>query len=515
MFMFISAAVVLLHRNDIFTITGSAMDSYLSSIQIKTLDQMDTVLSYAMTLSTDTPPSFSEQLHEIMFHTAKFTSWIQRYLQYSPCLHISVLDIFRDKGKRTTPFFVCDCRSKKEFGAGRLPIAYHLSPDLLQKKNGGEEVATMLMQLSTTATEKGNKKMHVVVYGMGSHEPPAQGAAEIFLMVAYLISSNVPRVSVIHKGYEACHEFFNSGKIELVNHHAANCIVCKNTPQPPTTANKFLSALKKSSDSKPAVVAPKKSGSILAREFFQFQFFPHTGSDPFGLINYPDSSSSRPISSAEMKHSKSSPSLKATSSATSTSHTTVLTASAPSNRTASAAISAPPISAENRRSLFSSLNFAALHTFLQPRTQLILCDHLGSLPAKYYTASIKNAPPVTLTSDHTPQFIPSSTTTATTCTMAYGAIPSNTNTQNTDHSSSTTPTTDNTIGQSAPSTEEPAPQTSPTPVSEESSTLQQDHQATTTTDTEPTAVLTQLQLLDEKTRQSQEGGSATNSTTAF
>ncbi|KAH3743823.1 TBC1 domain family member 23 [Pelomyxa schiedti] len=228
LFMFMAVSLVMSVRKTLIASSQRELENLLNKLRISSSDQLQTLITRALAISSHTPSSFRKQLYSTMTDMVYFHAWIYSYLVNSPCLHISVLDMLADQ-KKKIPYYICDCRPQDHFDAGHLPEAHHIPlPDPSDKSASLDEFVQELKGVSSSTD--GMKHVHIVLCGIGAHESPTEVDEEMNTALLALLKAGIMRISVFHRGYEGCHELFAAGKIELESHVVTGCSPCK-TPK--------------------------------------------------------------------------------------------------------------------------------------------------------------------------------------------------------------------------------------------------------------------------------------------
>lgn len=202
--------------------TRDDVSKFFTHFKFLTEDQVESVVARAIALSEHAPLSLRKQLQGVVARYETSKAWIKLNIIGAPCLHVSILDVLRDKDDGRIIFFV-DCRSEEELAQGMLPTAYPLPiGDLLGSTPAVFKDAIQRVK----ALQAETPELHFCLYGKGGHSPKKAGNAELTAVVYKLMREGFKHVSIIQNGYLGIHNFAMDGRVELTGHIRDTCPIC-------------------------------------------------------------------------------------------------------------------------------------------------------------------------------------------------------------------------------------------------------------------------------------------------
>lgn len=222
-YIMIALGAILESRDEILQKTSKAdVSKFFTHFKFLTEEQVEAVVARAITLSEHAPLSLRKQLQGVVARYDTSKAWIKLNIIGAPCLHVSILDVLRDKKDGRIIFFV-DCRSEEELAQGMLPTAYPLPiNDLLSSTPAVFKEAIQRVK----ALQDETPELHFCLYGRGGHSPKSSGTAELTAVVYKLMRENFKHVSLIQNGYLGIHNFAMDGRVELTGHVRDSCPIC-------------------------------------------------------------------------------------------------------------------------------------------------------------------------------------------------------------------------------------------------------------------------------------------------
>lgn len=219
----IALGAILESRDEIMQKPSKAdVSKFFTHFKFLTEEQVESVVARAIALSDHAPLSLRKQLQGVVARYETSKAWIQANILGAPCLHVSILDVLRDKKEGRIIFFV-DCRSEEELAQGMLPTAYPLPiNDLLSSTPAVFKDAIQRVK----ALQDETPEIHFCLYGRGGHSPKKAGNAELTAVVYKLLREDFRHVSLIQNGYLGIHNFALDGRVELTGHVKDSCPIC-------------------------------------------------------------------------------------------------------------------------------------------------------------------------------------------------------------------------------------------------------------------------------------------------
>ena len=202
--------------------TKAEVSSFFARFKLLTEGQVEAVVGRAVALCEHAPLSLRKQLQGVVARYETSKAWIKLNIIGAPCLHVSILDVLRDKKDGRIIFFV-DCRSAEELSQGMLPTAYPLPIDNLL---GSTPTAFREAIQRIKALQDETPELHFCLYGRGGHSPKKAGNAELNAIVFKLMRESFKHVSLIQNGYLGIHNFALDGRVELTGHVRDSCPIC-------------------------------------------------------------------------------------------------------------------------------------------------------------------------------------------------------------------------------------------------------------------------------------------------
>eukprot|EP00808_Paulinella_micropora_P011439 g1691.t1 len=205
---FIGLALLVSDQDSLLSCDPHLIPSKLNNLRP---NKLNVLLPLARKLRSRTPLSFREQLFSLSFtlrHRPKQALEISVHLSLLPCLAIPASEVVRQcfcplLENGALKFIVFDARPSSDFQSGRLPLAVHLDPELLQPGKESE----LQKALSGVAALEG---CHVCLLGWEEEDTEAGGASspskDLCAFVTTLLERNIAKVSIVEGGFQAVHK---------------------------------------------------------------------------------------------------------------------------------------------------------------------------------------------------------------------------------------------------------------------------------------------------------------------